>query len=68
MLVIQHEDGYALVELLGSEGTVAKGDIVSGDWDALGGEPLFHEGEELDAYFQGSWGSKEAAIRAATGR
>ena len=62
MIVIQHSDGFAVVELLGSEGKFTKGDVVLGDWDALGGEPIFYRGEEHDAYFQGSWGSAQQAI------
>jgi hypothetical protein len=65
MIVVHHDDGYAVVELLGNEGTLSAGDVVKGDWDALGGEPLLAGDETLDAYFQGSWGSPEAAIQVA---
>lgn len=65
MLVIHHSDGYAVVELLGREGEIERGAAVSGRWDALGSEPLFVRGETFDAYFQGSWGSKDASIRIA---
>lgn len=39
--------------------------MVQGDWNALGGEPLFADGETLDSYFQGNWGSRDAAIQIA---
>lgn len=65
MIVVQHDDGYAVVELLGDEGSLSVGDRVKGDWDALGGEPLFADGETLDACFQGSWGSRDAALQTA---
>lgn len=62
MIVVQHVDGFTVVELLGSEGEFTTGERVSGDWSALGGEPIFKDGEEHDAYYQGSWGSIEQAI------
>lgn len=65
MIVVHHDDGFAVVELLGDEGTLSAGDVVKGDWDAEGGEPLFVDGETLDAYFQGSWGNRQAAIQIA---
>jgi hypothetical protein len=65
MLVVQHSDGFAVVELLGSEGEIVVGDTVRGDWDALGGEPIFKEAEAYDAYFQGNWGNKLAALKIA---
>jgi hypothetical protein len=65
MIVVHHDDGYAVVELLGDEGSLSVGEQVKGDWQALGGEPLFAGGETLDAYFQGSWGSSDAAVQIA---
>lgn len=65
MIVVHHDDGYAVVELIGDEGSFSVGDRVEGDWDALGGEPLFADGETLDAYFQGSWGSRDTAVQIA---
>jgi hypothetical protein len=65
MIVVQHDDGYTVVELIGDEGSLGVGDRVKGDWDASGGEPLVADDETLDAYFQGSWGSRDAAIRIA---
>lgn len=65
MLVVHHDDGYAVVELLGNEGAVEIGDRVSGDWDAVEGETPHTEQGRLDTYFQGSWGGREAAIEVA---
>ena len=65
MIVVRHDDGFAVVELLGSEGEFSKGDVVRGDWDALGGEPIFECGDEHDAYYQGSWGSANQAVSVA---
>jgi len=62
MIVVQHDDGFAVVELLGSEGEFSNGDVVRGDWGALGGEPIFKCGDEHDAYFQGSWGAVTRAV------
>jgi hypothetical protein len=65
MLVVRHDDGFAVVELLGDEGEISVGDQVAGDWSALGDEPLSSHGRTFDAYFQGNWGSKEAALKVA---
>lgn len=62
VIVVQHDDGYAVVELLGSEGEFETGDVVKGDWDGLGGEPIFKDGKAHDAYFQGNWGAASQAI------
>jgi hypothetical protein len=67
MLVVKHDDGYALVEMIGDEGAIAIGDTVRADWDALGGEPIWCNGSTYDAYFQGSWGSPEPPLRMARG-
>lgn len=66
MIVVRHDDGYALVEMIGDEGSLSVGDTVSADWDALGGEPIFCRGTRYDAYFQGSWGSPEPPVRMAS--
>jgi hypothetical protein len=67
MIVVSHDDGHTVVELLGSEGEFSLGQTVAGDWDGLGGEPLysFDPHTEHDAYFQGTWPSFEAAVRIA---
>lgn len=62
MIVAHHDDGFTVVELLGSEGKFENGDVVKGDWDEVGGELIFKDGDEHDAYFQGTWGSDTHAI------
>ena len=62
MIVVQHEDGFTLVELLGDEGGIAVGDRVAGDWTAEGREPMRTTSGVLDTYFQGCWGSAQAAV------
>lgn len=65
MLVVQHEDGYALVEMLGDEGAIELGAEVDGDWSAVAGEPIYCDGRRYDAYFQGNWPGRAAAIQVA---
>lgn len=65
VIVIQHDDGFAVIELLGNEGEFQTGDVVKGDWDASGGEPIFKDGGEFDAYVQGTWGSAARAVEIA---
>lgn len=65
MVVVRHDDGFTVVELIGDEGSVAVGDRVAGDWAALGSEPLRTASGVLDAYFQGCWGSGQAATTVA---
>ena len=62
MIVVHHEDGFTVVELLGSEGEFQNGDVVKGDWDELGSEPIFESDKEHDAYFQGTWATDTVAI------
>lgn len=65
MLVVQHEDGFTVVEMLGDEGVLQVGDEVVGDWTAVASEPIRRDGEVFDAYFQGCWGNPNAAVRVA---
>ena len=67
MIVVRHDDGYTLVEMLGDEGALVVGDKVSGDWDALGGELIYSQGRRYEAYFQGTWGSPDTPIQMARG-
>jgi hypothetical protein len=67
MLVVQHDQGFTVVEMLGDEGRIVVGDQVHGDWLAVAGEPI-RQGEEVyDAFFQGCWGDPKAAVRIAGG-
>jgi len=65
MLVVQHEDGFTVVEMLGDEGVLQVGDQVLGDWTAVASEPIRRDGDLFDACFQGCWGNPNAAIQAA---
>lgn len=67
MLVVQHAQGFTVVEMLGDEGRIVVGDAVYGDWLAVAGEPIQHDDETYDAYFQGCWPNPAAAIRIARG-
>ncbi len=51
MLVVRHDDGFALIEMLGDEGAIAVGAEVRGDWNAVADEPIFCEGRRYDAFF-----------------
>ena len=65
MLVVQSDEGFALIELLGDEGQIETGDYVYGDWTALGGEPIRRDGESFDAYFQGCWANPQIPVEMA---
>lgn len=65
MIVVQHDQGFSVVELLGGEGEIQRGDQLRGDWLALGGESFWKDGEAYDAFFQGCWGNPSAAIQIA---
>jgi hypothetical protein len=39
-LAVSNDEGWTVVELLGSEGEIEVGDTVFGDWQAVGGEDL----------------------------
>jgi hypothetical protein len=64
MVVVGHDDGFTVVELIGDEGELQRGDVVFGDWHALGGEPIKKSGENhaFDAYFQGLWSDLASAV------
>lgn len=63
MMVVSHDDGFAVVELIGSEGEFAVGDSVGADWSELGGGHIYRAGvrDRYDVYFQGSWATFAAA-------
>jgi hypothetical protein len=60
-LAVSNENGWTVVELIGSEGEIAVGDIVSGDWGKHGGQDLILNRRKFSAYFQGI-GSKRWAL------
>ena len=65
MVVVKHNDGYALVEMIGDEGALSVGDTCAADWAALGGETIRSNGNRYDGYLQGSWGNREIPVRMA---
>lgn len=65
MIVVQHDHGFTLAELLGGEGEIERGDQLRGDWMSLGGESLYKEGEVYDAVIQNIYGRADAAVLAA---
>jgi hypothetical protein len=67
MLVVRHDDGYALIEMLGDEGAITVSAQVRGDWNAVASEPIFCNGQRYDAFFQGNWPERETPIRLASG-
>lgn len=64
-IVVRHDDGAAVVELLGDEGSVEVGERIKGNWDADGGEKAFTESlhRQIDIYIQGRYGSWEVATK-----
>ena len=65
MLVVEHDQGFSVVELLESKGDIEREDRLKADWSTLGGETLYKGGEPYDAYFQNCFGNPAAAIRMA---
>ena len=62
MAVVKHDDGYALVELIGNEGELSKNDSLYGDWSANGGEIISKNRVDMDVYLQGSWPNDKIPI------
>lgn len=65
MLVISHDEGFSVVELLGDEGFIERGDTLMADWSELGSGTICRGAERFDVYFQGTWVSAEQAIHIA---
>lgn len=65
MIVVQHADGFSVVELLGSEGEISTGDVLHGDWETLGSDTFTKGRARHEGYFQGNWGDVHHAIRIA---
>jgi hypothetical protein len=65
MIVVQHDQGFTLAELLGGEGEIERGDRLRGDWMSLGGDSLYKGGDEYDAVIQNIYGRVDAAVMAA---
>jgi hypothetical protein len=65
MVVVRHDDGYTPVEMLGDEGALVMCDII-GDWDALGGEPIYSQGNRYEAVFPRDLGFSRATNKDAS--
>jgi hypothetical protein len=60
-LAVSNDEGWTVVELIGSEGEIGVGDVVLGDWKAVGSEDLIFNGQKFRAIFQGT-GTKQWAL------
>jgi hypothetical protein len=70
MLIVQHQNGYCLIEMTGNAKRLGIGDVLLGQWDQAGGEVVLRGNEIFDCRFQGTWVSFEEALataRRATG-
>lgn len=65
MIVVQHDQGFTLAELLGGEGEIERGDSVRGSMMSLGGETFYKDGEAYDAFVQNIYERADAAVAAA---
>ncbi|HZO46422.1 MAG TPA: hypothetical protein VFB68_11045 [Xanthobacteraceae bacterium] len=64
LLIVKHQDGYCLIEMIGSASELSIGDTILGQWDA-GGTVVLRGNEIFDCRFQGSWVSLEEAVATA---
>ena len=53
-LVVRHDDGFAVVETLGREGEIGLGELVYGNWEAIGNKHIKANGELFEVFIQGS--------------
>lgn len=60
MLVVENDNGFALVEMLGNEGEISVGARVTADWDAVASESMFLARQRFDVYLQGNTTLDEA--------
>ena len=63
MVVVRHDDGYTLVEMLGDEGALVMCDIVSETGMPWVASQSTHRAIATRRYFQGTWASPEPPIR-----
>jgi hypothetical protein len=62
VIVVRHDGGFAVVELVGNEEKISKADRVSGDWSKLGQDSLLFGGRKLSCYYQGSLATLDEAV------
>ncbi|MDR7117402.1 hypothetical protein [Caulobacter sp. BE254] len=65
MIVVQHGDGFTLAELLGDEGAISVGDILTANWTEVAGETIHGQTQQFDAFFEGSWGNPRIPVEMA---
>jgi hypothetical protein len=65
-IIVRHDDGFTLVELLGHHGMVQVGEAVTGEWNVESGAWIMTSTLlKFDACFQGTWGSLSDAVAVA---
>src|SRR5208283_4840076 len=62
-LAVSNDEGWTVVERIGSEGEIAAGDIVFGDWQALGGETRFAGTQEKSGNWRQNRDSASRQVR-----
>ena len=68
-IVVQHDDGFTLVELMGHEGMIEVGEAVTGEWTVEAGAWVITSTRlKLDACFQGTWETLSGALAVARNR
>lgn len=65
MIVVSSDEGFCVVELLGDEGLIDRGDVLRADWSELGSGHVWRGRERFDVFFQGTWPTREAATEIA---
>jgi hypothetical protein len=67
-IVVQHGAGFTLVELIGHEGMIEVGEVLTGEWAVEAGAwVITSTGLKLDACFQGTRGTLSEALAVARG-
>jgi hypothetical protein len=70
MVIVQHQHGYCLIEMIGGARKLSIGDVLLGQWDEAGGKLVLRGNEIFDCRFQGTWINFDEALataRRATG-
>lgn len=65
VLVVRHDDGYAVVEIMEGEHVIGRGDEVGASWIGRGGDNLFRLGVEHQAFFHGNYEDQQEAVHIA---
>jgi hypothetical protein len=65
LIVVDHDHGFTVVELIEDDVPVRPGDRIGANWTSYGGDNLFKLGVKHDAFFHCCWSSIEEAVDAA---